>query len=121
MIQKSRFELSLIEQKTVAYICSMIKPATQETRSEYYPDSLWQLEYEFDIRAYCKICGIDFNNGKNYVNVKAMLKHLADRSIWIEDEKGEILVRWFSKICINKNSGLIRIEIDRDLVPYLFV
>lgn len=120
LIQKSRFELSLIEQKTVAYICSMIKPATQETRSEYYPDSLWQLEYEFDIRDYCKTCGIDFNNGKNYVNVKTTLKHLADRSMWIEDENSEILVRWLSKVHINKQSGLIQIEIDRDLVPYLF-
>ena len=39
LIQRNRFELSLMEQKTVAYICSMIKPI----------DSGFQSEYEFNV------------------------------------------------------------------------
>ena len=70
LIQQSRFSLSLIEQKTVAYICSMIKPATVETRSKICPDSPWQLDYTFDIQTYCKICGIDWDNGGNYAYIK---------------------------------------------------
>ena len=74
LIQRNRFELSLPEQKTVAYICSMIQPMQTE-------ESGFQLEYEFKIREYCKICGIDYDNGKNYQDVKATLKKLRDKSI----------------------------------------
>ena len=73
LIQRNRFELSLPEQKTVAYICSMIQPMQTE-------ESGFQLEYEFKIREYCKICGIDYDNGKNYQDVKATLKKLRDKS-----------------------------------------
>ena len=120
LIQKSRYDLSLPELKTVSYICSMIKPATPETRSKYYPDNPWQLDYEFNIRDYCKICGIVLDSGKNYADVKAVLKKLSDRSMWLDTGNEEILVRWLSKAKINKKSGKVKIEIDRDLAPYLF-
>lgn len=120
LIQKNRFELSLPEQKTIAFICSMIKPATPETRSKYYPENPWQLDYEFNIRDYCKVCGIDYDNGKNYSDVKATLKKLSDRSMWLDDGTGEVLVRWLSKARTNKKSGIAEIEIDRDLAPFLF-
>ena len=54
LIQKNRFELSLPEQKTIAYICSMIKPIDLKDSIQGIP---YQLEYEFNIREYCKICG----------------------------------------------------------------
>lgn len=47
LIQRNRFELSLPEQKTVAYICSMIQPMQTE-------ESGFQLEYEFKIRDIAK-------------------------------------------------------------------
>lgn len=117
LIQRNRFELSLIEQKTVAFICSMIKPS-KENGNECF-----QLEYEFNICDYCKVCGIDYDNGKNYLNVKATLKKLADRSMWItfeENPNEEVLCRWLSKVRTNKRSGIAYIELDRDMVPYLF-
>lgn len=121
LIQKSRFELSLQEQKTIAYICSMIKPVTQETRSKYDQNISWQLKYEFDIRDYCKICGLDYNNGKNYLDVKATLKKLRDRSMWLSLEDGtKVLVGWLTKAKINQRSGIVAITLDEDLVPYLF-
>ena len=79
LVQRSRFDLSLSEQKTVAYICSMIKPIAATDRASGVP---YILDYDFDIREYCKICGIDYDNGKNYANVKATLQHLSDRSMW---------------------------------------
>ena len=72
LIQKNRFELSLTEQKTVAYICSMIQPMQKS-------ESGFQLEYEFNIREYCKICDIAYDSGKNYTFVKDTLKKLSDR------------------------------------------
>ena len=109
LIQKSRFELSLTEQKTIAYICSLIKPLEEK----------YQLEYIFDINEYAKICGITNESGKNYADIKAVLKKLSDRSMWLNDGKREVLVRWLAKVEMIKNSGKVRIEIDRDLAPYL--
>lgn len=112
LIQKNRFELSLTEQKTVAFICSMIKKASSVP---------YQLEYEFNIRDYCKVCGIDYDNGNNYATIKATLKSLRDRSMWLTLENGsETLVGWLSKVTTNKQSGIAHIELDRDLVPYLY-
>lgn len=113
LIQKNRFELSLPEQKTIAFICSMIKPVDGK-------QNILQMEYDFNIRDYCKVCGLDYNNGNNYADIKAILKKLSDRSMWLDDGNGEVTVRWLAKVRINKRSGLAKIEIDRDLAPYLF-
>ena len=111
LIQRNRFELSLMEQQTVAYICSMIKPI----------DSGFQSEYEFKIRDYCKICDIDYDNGANYAYVKETLKKLRDRSMWMTLEDGsETVVGWLDRVTTNKKSGLAHIRIDDRLIPYLF-
>lgn len=123
LIQKNRFELSLPEQKTIAFICSMIKPITPEAKakqSPYCPDSPWQLEYEFNIRDYCKVCGIDYSGGKNYKDIKATIKKLSDRSMWLDDGESETLMRWLSHVKINKKSEKVNIEIDRTIAPFLF-
>lgn len=111
LIQKNRFELSLTEQKTIAFICSMIKKSN---------NAPYQLEYEFNIRDYCKVCGIDYAGGKNYKNIKTTLKHLSDRSMWLDDGESETLMRWLSYVKINKNSEKVFIEIDRTIAPFLF-
>ncbi len=55
IIQKAKYDLNIIELKTLAYIFSKIKPEDTQLK-----------EYTFSIKEYCKICGIDYNNGKNY-------------------------------------------------------
>lgn len=120
LIQKNRFDLSLAEQKTVAFICSLIKPVDADAKASDVP---YQLEYEFNIRDYCKVCGIDYNNGQNYIDVKATLKKLSDRSMWLtfpEKPDEEVLCRWLSKARTNKKSGIAHIKLDEDLIPYLF-
>lgn len=118
LIQKTRFSLSLTEQKTIAYICSMIKPVKAIDRAK---GCAYQLDYEFNIRDYCKVCGIDYDNGNNYANVKATLQKLRDRSTWMELEDGsESLVSWLNKARTNKKSGIAYVRLDEDLVPYLF-
>ena len=117
LIQKNRFELALPEQKTIAYICSMIMPISPGDRVNGVP---FQLEYIFNIREYCKICGIDYDNGKNYKLVKETLQKLSDRSMWLDDGNGEVLVRWLAKVRMNKKSGKVIVRIDEDLAPYLF-
>lgn len=117
LIQRTRYELSLPEQKTIAYICSMVKPVSAaENRGIPY-----QLDYQFDIRQYCKICGIDYDNGKNYADIKATLKKLRDKSFWMQLPDGsETVVAWLDRVTTNKRSGLATVRIDDRLAPYLF-
>mgnify|MGYP002529357588 CR=1 FL=1 len=112
IIQKSRYKLSVAEQKTIAYICSMIKPIEEGAQ--------FQLEYTFDIRKYCRICGLAYDSGKNYSDIKAILQSLSDKSMWLKQGDEEVLVRWLAKIRTNKKKGTVYIKVDEDLVPYLF-
>ena len=117
LIQKNRYKLSLAAQKTIAYICSMIKPLSSSRDSQ----NLFQLTYKFNIREYCEICGADYDNGKNYANAKKILKGLRDKSMWLTMEDGsETLVGWLSKVTLCKGSGIATVTLDDDLVPYLF-
>lgn len=76
--------------------------------------------YEFSIPEFCRVCGIDFDNGKNYHDLKAAVKEIADKSIWIEiEEDEETLLRWIEKPYINKRSGVIKIRLDEDMKPFL--
>ena len=83
-VTRKKYELSILEQKILGFIISMIKPPTPNS-----PFPCYQLE--FDIRLFCKVCGIDFENGKNYQNIKIALKRLADNSFWIEEDDDELL------------------------------
>lgn len=113
LVQKARYSLSVKEEKTLEFLISLIKPPTNE--AEIQP-----LEYEFEIQDFCKICGIDENNGNNYIRTKQTLKSLSDKSFWLKEEDGsEVLVRWLIKVKTNKKSGKAIIEFDRDLIPYL--
>ena len=109
LIQRSRFNLSLQEQKIILYLISQITPYDHEFKL-----------YEFNIIDFCKVCGIDPDGGKNYRDIKAAIKTVADQSVWIHiNEDEETLLRWIEKPYINKNSGTIRIRLDEDMKPYL--
>lgn len=118
IIQKSRYQLSVPEQRAIAYICSMIKPITALDRANNKP---FQLEYEFNIVEYAKICNLSADNGRIYEETKALLKKLRDKSTWITLADGtETTVAWLDKAWTNKRSGRIRIRLDEDMIPYLF-
>lgn len=109
LIQKSRFNLSVQQQKIVLYLISQISPTDEDFK-----------EYEFSIPEFCKVCGLDFTSGKNYEDLKTAIKEIADKSLWITLDSGEeTLLRWIEKPFVNKNSGSIRIRLDKDMKPYL--
>lgn len=109
LIQKSRFDLSTQEQKIILYLMSKIRPTDTELH-----------EYEFSIVEFCKVCGIDYANGKNYGNIKKTIKSLNDKSIWVKlEDGGETTMRWIERPYINKNSGVIKIKLDELMKPYL--
>ena len=107
LIQKSRFDLSVPQQKCIAYLCSLIKPEANE------------IEYNFNINDYFKVLGIN-DSGKNYLEIKETLYSLRNISYWVQkDDDIEVTVSWLSKVKIYKNSGKVRVTFDSDMLPYL--
>lgn len=118
IIQKSRYDLSLPEQRAIAYICSLIKPINAVDRANNKP---FQLEYEFNILEYANICGLASDSGRIYEETKSLLKGLISKVMWLTLPDGtETTVNWVSKVWTNKRSGKAKIRLDEDMVPYLF-
>ncbi len=117
LVLKTRYDFTVNEQKTLAYVCSMIKPITAMDRAKEVP---FELEYEFEILDYIRVLGLE-KTGKVYNEIKLILKGLRDKSIWLTLEDGtETTVGWLSKVWTNKKSGKAKVKLDEDLVPYLF-
>lgn len=109
IIQKARYDLGLAEIKAFSFILSKIKPT----------DKVFT-EYTFTINEYCKVLGIETNNGKNIQTVKKSLKGLVDKSFFLTLEDGtETTISWLNKIWIDKGSGKIRVRLDDDLQKYV--
>lgn len=110
LIQESRFSLTLQQQKVILYLISQITPADDDFHT-----------YEFDIRDFCRVCGLDYDNGGNYEALKEQIKKIADQSMWIhiEEKDEDALIRWIEKPRIKRNSGIVQIRLDEDLKPYL--
>ena len=73
LIQKSRFDLTLSEQKIVLRLIQMIQPQDEEFKY-----------YSFDIQEFCDICGIDRLSGGNYAYIKNTIQKLRDKSFYID-------------------------------------
>jgi len=109
LIQKSRYELSTQEQKILLYIITKIKP--EDTALELY---------EFSIKDFCAVCGIDETSGKNYADLKKTIGALAEKIIWITLGNGlETIVRWIERPYIDRKRGIIKIKLDELMRPYL--
>ena len=109
LIQNSRFNLSLQQQKILLFLISQINAYDEQFKL-----------YEFDLIQFCKYAGIDYDNGKNYIDIKKAIKEIADKSLWVElEEDEETLLRWIEKPYINKRQGIIKIRLDEDMKPFL--
>jgi len=109
LIQKSRFNLKVQEQKILLYLISKIKP-----------DDIELKEHTFKIQDFCVVCGLDYDNGANYNYIKQTLKSLRDKSIWVTLENGsETTLAWLDYVTIEKNNGTVKIKIYDRMKPYL--
>ena len=109
LIQNTRFNLSMQEQKIILYLISKIKPNDTEIK-----------EQTFNIKEFCKVCGIDDDNGKNYQDLKNTIQDLSTKNSWIRiDEKTEKLFFWITDATIIKDDGIVKIKLHEGLTPYL--
>jgi len=108
LIQKSRYELSMQEQKIILYLITKIKPEDDEFE-----------EYEFNIKDFCEVCGIN-TSGKNYTDLKDTILNLVKKAFWLKlEDESIITARWIDRSQIIENSGIIKIKLDELMRPYL--
>lgn len=106
LIQKTRYSLSVEEQKIILYALSKISK-----------DDVALHDMTFDILEFSRLCGLE---GKAYTRIKDTLTKLQEKAFWIEiDKDTESCVHWFSKIHMKKRSGKVIVRFHEDLVPYI--
>jgi len=111
LIQKSRFKLSLQQQKVVLYLCSMIKPEDEDFQ-----------KYTIPIREFCQMCGIDGVGGRQYKAIETTLEQLKQKSYIIRLNKHlSTSVSWVSKWYLDTSANVrsVIIQLDPDMKPYL--
>lgn len=115
LIQNDRYtrnagnSLSLTEQKIILYIISKIKPTDRHLEP-----------ISFSISEFCEVCGIGHSrSGGVYSFMKSNVEKLASRVMWLDNGETETMVRWISKARISKGRGIMEVELDEDMMPYL--
>ena len=106
-ILHSRYDLTLMEQRILACMISMI-----DSRSDELCDC------ELDIDTFCSLCKIEKRGSSKYL--KEVTKGLRDQSFWMETEEGVYeTFSWVEKVSINEKKGRITLRFSRDMEPFL--
>lgn len=109
LIQKSRYNLSLQQQKILLSVISMINPNDEDFK-----------DYVFDIPAFCRICGFGEIGGRNYQMLRESIQALSDASWWFTDSDGKrMLFRWISEAEVDPKTNKLILRLHRHLKPYL--
>lgn len=110
LIQKSRFSMSVQQNRIMLYLISKIKPND-------FGDEVYQIS----VREFCKVCNLDYNSGKNYADAKRAIKAIADKSVWVQQENGDdVLLRWLNRVKLNRETGCFEITFHEDMLPFLY-
>ena len=106
LIRKARYNLTVNQQKIIAYVVSKIKPTDKEFT-----------KYEISIQDFCAVCGID--KAYFYSEIKEIIDNLDNKAFWVETEEKIFKFRWFSEVEIIKGSGKINIILNSKIKNYL--
>ena len=108
LVQKARYRLDLVQQKTIMYLISKINSVK---------DVEFQ-EISVDIKALCEIMGIQYS-GKNLKDFKDAIQKLSDKSIWVDTGSQIRLMRWLQRVDINKGDTSVTVRFDELMAPFL--
>lgn len=110
LIQKSRYNLTLMEQKLVLFMVSKIKPYDA-------PDT----DYIFTYNEFEEVCCLNRDGGKTKKSVYDMLRELSKHPLEIIiGEKQVLLTHWFNNAVFDDETDTVRIDFSKYLVPYLY-
>lgn len=112
-VVKRKYELSVREQKVLGYILSKIRQPINNVMLEP------SYTIQFEIKQFCKICGIDYDSGGNYRQIQDALDSLASDAFWLYKTDSRFRFQWIHSPEINYG-GVIEVEIPKKTMPYLF-
>lgn len=109
LIQKSRYSLSLIEQKMLLLMISKITPYDEPGK-----------EYPFTYTHFREVCNISKGGNTNKA-LRAALEELKTKPLYVPlNEDEDVLTSWFNDARINRKTGEIMISFSKYLTPYLY-
>lgn len=109
LIQKSRYQLSLTEQKIILFMVSKITPYDEP-----------HTEYNFSFKEFESVCHLK-KGGNTKTLIKEAFHNLRTKPVEItlsEDET--VITGWFNDARINTKTQTISVEFSRHLKPYLY-
>lgn len=106
LIQKARYNLTVNQQKLIAYVISLIKPTDKDLKM-----------YELSVADFCELCGID--KTYFYTEFKDMLLDLDKKSFLVETDTKIFNFRWFSEFEYVKGKGIVKLQLNSNLKGYL--
>lgn len=102
----SKYELSLQEQRIILSLVSLVDSKDQR---QFY-------EYEMSVKEFSDLLGVE---NTNHTYLSKVTKSLMTKVVEIEDDKKIIQVHWLSSCTYYKGEGKVKLELHRDLMPYL--
>ena len=106
LIQKARYNLTVNQQKLIAYVISLIKPTDKDL-----------MRYEISVPDFCELCGID--KTYFYTEFKEIMLDLDSKSFLVETEEKVFNFRWFSEFEYIKGKGKVVVQLNSNLKRYL--
>lgn len=114
-IQKTRFNMDLMQQKIILHIISKIKPM----------DTQLQQTYSFNYYDFCRLCGKPQpKGGKDFAEFKDSLldlRRMASEVAYIDNKGHEryTSIGWVTWYDFDTKSGEVQVSLDRNLAPFL--
>lgn len=108
IVQKARYKLDLVQQKTIMYLISKI-------------DSVKDVEFQeikVDIKDLCDVMGIKYN-GRSLKEFQDSIQKLSDKSLWVDTGPQIQLMRWLQRVAIDKGSASVTVRFDELMAPFL--
>ena len=106
MVQQARFSLNIQEQRVILYAMAKVKPT----------DSPFS-EYEFDIKHFYALCGIEDNS---YTRLKKIMLNLKKKVWFLRLPSGEeSAVSWLEVCRLSEKSGKATVGFHRDVMERL--
>lgn len=102
----SRYNLSLQEQRLILALVSLID---SKNHTQFY-------EYEMKVSEFAELLGIE---NTNHTYLAKITRQLMGKVVEIEDEKKVLQVHWLSSCTYYKGEGRVKLELHRELMPYL--
>ena len=102
----SNYDLSLQEQKIILTLVSLIDTTKDNSFNVY----------EMKISEFCELVGLE---NTNHTYIRKITKKLMTRVLEIEEPERVLQTHWLSSCEYMKNTGYVKLELHRELIPYL--